>query len=50
MEMLQENSMCHYLKQAKMSFFYFTKSEEGGTGVEVGTSGRGKKVGKDVGV
>jgi hypothetical protein len=28
MEKLQANSLCSYLKQTKMSFFSFTKSEK----------------------
>jgi hypothetical protein len=50
MEMLEGNSLCSYLKQAKMLFFYFTKLENrraqqvlsGG----VGTSGREEEVEK----
>jgi hypothetical protein len=53
MEMLQGKSLCSYLKQAKMSiyFIYKTREQEGGTGPVwgVGTSRRGKKLGKEHG-
>jgi hypothetical protein len=48
MKMSQGNFLCSYLKQTKMSFFYFTKSENrfclgwGG----VGTSGTGRMWGR----
>jgi hypothetical protein len=34
MEMSQGNSLCSSLKQTKMSFFSFTKSENGGRAVQ----------------
>jgi hypothetical protein len=50
MEVPQRNSLCSYLKQAKLSFFSFTKSEnrraEQVLPGEVGTSGRGEEAGK----
>jgi hypothetical protein len=47
-EVSQGNSLCSYLKQTKMSFFFFYKigAQEGGTGELFGTSGRGQEVGK----
>jgi hypothetical protein len=52
-EMPQGNSLCSYLKQAKMSFISFfciIGEQEGGTGsswgVGANTSGRGEEVGK----
>jgi hypothetical protein len=52
MEMLQENSLCSYLKQ-KMSFFviYKTKEQKVRTGPALGgcTSGRGRKREKGMG-
>jgi hypothetical protein len=53
MEMSQGNSLCSYLKQTKMSFFFIYKiiEQEGGTGpglgvrvVPVGGEGRGEMV------
>jgi hypothetical protein len=49
MKMSQGNFLCSYLKQTKMSFFYFTKSENrfcrGGEGlVPVGQGGCGEEV------
>jgi hypothetical protein len=53
MEMSQGNSLCNYLKQTKMSFFFFYKigEQEGRTGPAwgVGTSGRREEVGKGCG-
>jgi hypothetical protein len=53
MEMSQGNSLCSYLKQTKMSFFFFCKigEQEGRTGpvCGVGTSGSGEEVGKGCG-
>jgi hypothetical protein len=57
MKMSQGNTLCSYLKQTKVSFFFpFTKLENSraeqvlpGVGVGVGSSGRGEEVGKDEG-
>jgi hypothetical protein len=57
MEVPQGNFLCSYLKQAKMSFFFFYKigEQEGGTGPagwgerSVGISGRAEEVGKECG-
>jgi hypothetical protein len=54
MEMSQRNSLYSYLKQTKMSFFSFTKSENRRVekvlpGGGLGTSGRGVEVGKGCG-
>jgi hypothetical protein len=51
MEMPQGNSLCIYLKQAKISFFFFIykiREQEGRTGLArgIGTSGGGDVVGK----
>jgi hypothetical protein len=50
MEMSQGNSLCSYLKQRKISFFSFIKSENRKIKQdlfgEIGTSGRGEDVGK----
>jgi hypothetical protein len=47
MEVSQGNSLCSYLKQANMLFFFFYKirDQEGRTGLiwVVGTSGRGRR-------
>jgi hypothetical protein len=47
MKVSQGNSLCSYLKQAKMSFFSFQKirEQEGGSGPAfgIGTSGRGRR-------
>jgi hypothetical protein len=53
MEMLQENCICSYLKQTKMSFFLFVlQNQRTGEwnrsclGLVVGASGRGRRGGK----
>jgi hypothetical protein len=50
MEMPQGNSLCSYLKQTKMSFFFFYKigKQVGKTGTA--WNGRGEKVGKECGM
>jgi hypothetical protein len=51
MEVPQGNSLCNYLKQAKMSFFSFTKSEnkrvEQVLPGRVSTCGKREEVGKE---
>jgi hypothetical protein len=53
MEISQGNFLCSYLKQTKMFFFSFTKSEDRRVEQvlpgEVGTSGIGEEVGKGCG-
>jgi hypothetical protein len=50
MEVPQENSLCSYCKQTKMSFFFYKiREQKDGTGLvwgRVGTSGKGEEVGK----
>jgi hypothetical protein len=48
MEMSQGNSLCIYLKQTKMSFFFFLQNwkRQNRSCLGVGTSGKGEDVGK----